>query len=74
MGRAVSVLLFCVAMDPVYVNLNVSLRVISVKGYMDDNATCGEGVSWLAKAQQAFTSACLAGFQVLAPLYRRLVS
>ena len=56
MGRAVLVLLFCVAMDPVYVNLNMILRVISVKGYMDDNATCGEGVSWLAETQRAFTS------------------
>ena len=41
MGRAVLVLLFCVAMDPIYVVLNAIPGVLSVKGYMDDNATCG---------------------------------
>ena len=56
---------FRVAMDPVYVNLNMIPRVNSVKGYMDDNATYGQGVSWLAQAAFAFTSACSAGFQVL---------
>ena len=42
MGRAVSVLLFCVAMDPIHVVLNVSPGVLSVKGYMDNNATLEE--------------------------------
>ena len=62
MGRAVSVLL-CVAMDPVYVNLNtvpvskgIWMRMLPV-----------EGVQWLSEAQRAFTSACHAGFR--APLY-----
>ena len=65
MGRAVSVLLFCVAMDPIYVVLNAIPGVLSVKGYMDDNATCGADGLWLSEAQRAFTLATTAGFQVL---------
>ena len=65
MGRAVSVLLFCVAMDPIYVVLNAIPGVLSVKGYMDDNATCGTDGLWLSAAQRAFTLATTAGFQVL---------
>ena len=65
MGRAVSVLLFCVAMDPIYVVLNAIPGVLSVKGYMDDNATCGTDGRWLSTAQLAFTLATAAGFQVL---------
>ena len=57
MGRAVSVLLFCVAMD-IYV-LNAIPGVLSVKGYMDDNATCGADERWLSAAQ--FTLATTAG-------------
>ena len=55
MGRAVSVLLFCVAMDPIYVVLNAIPGVLSVKGYMDDNATCGTDGRWLSTAQLAFS-------------------
>ena len=65
MGRAVSVLLFCVAMDPIYVVLNAIPGVLSVKGYMDDNATCGTDGRWLSTAQLAFTLATTAGFQAL---------
>ena len=50
MERAVSILLFCVAMDPIYVVLNAIPGVLSVKGYMDDNATCGAD-GRLSKAQ-----------------------
>ena len=59
MGRAVSALLFCVAMDPVCVNLNTIPRVLSVKGYMDDNATCG------LQPRVLSPQACHAGFHVL---------
>ena len=60
MGRAVSVLLFCVAMDPIYVVLNAIPGVLSVKGY-----NLRSDGRWLSTAQLAFTLATTAGFQVL---------
>ena len=51
MGRAFSVLLFCVAMDPWYHHVNTIPRVLINKGYMDDNATGGLGLSWLLPTQ-----------------------
>ena len=43
MGRAFSVLLFCIAMDPWYYHVHQIPRVLINRGYMDDNATGG---SW----------------------------
>ena len=65
MGRAFSVLLFCVAMDPWYYHVNRILAVIVNKGYMDDNATGGIGLSWLYEAETLLQSLATAGFLVL---------
>ena len=66
MGRAFSVLLFCVAMDPWYHHANAIPRVLVNKGYMDDNATGGQGLSWLLPTQNLINNFYEAGFQVLA--------
>ena len=65
MGRAFSVLLFCVAMDPWYHHVNRIPDVIVNKGYMDDNATGGIGLSWLYEAETLLQSFATAGFLVL---------
>ena len=65
MGRAFSVLLFCVAMDPWYHHVNRIPDIIINKGYMDDNATGGVGLSWLPKAEILLQSLSTAGFLVL---------
>ena len=65
MGRAFSVLLFCVAMDPWYHHVNAIPRVLVNKGYMDDNATGGQGLSWLLPTQNLINTFHDAGFQVL---------
>ena len=65
MGRAFSVLLFCVAMGPWYHHVHKIPRVLVNKGYMDDNATGGSGLQWLAPAERLFQSFASAGFLVL---------
>ena len=65
MGRAFSVPLFCVAMDPWYYHVNRIPDVIVNKGYMDDNATGGIGLSWLSEAETVLQSLATAGFLVL---------
>ena len=65
MGRAFSVLLFCVAMDPWYHHVNRIPDIIINKGYMDDNATGGVGLSWLPTAELLLQSLSTAGFLVL---------
>ena len=65
MGRAFSVLLFCVAMDPWYYHVHKIPRVLVNKGYMDDNATGGAGLKWLARAERLINSFASAGFVVL---------
>ena len=65
MGRAFSVLLFCVAMDPWYYHVHQIPRVLINRGYMDDNATGGDGLSWLSPAQNLFQKFADAGFVVL---------
>ena len=65
MGRAFSVLLFCVAMDPWYHHVHRIPRVLITRGYMDDNATGGTGLQWLAPAERLITSFASAGFLVL---------
>ena len=52
MGRAFSVLLFCIAMDPWYHQVHKIPRVCINTGYMDDNATGGHGLGWLHQTQQ----------------------
>ena len=65
MGRAFSVLLFCVAMDPWYHHVHRIPRVIVNKGYMDDNATGGHGLEWIAPTESLIQSLSTAGFIVL---------
>lgn len=65
MGRAFSVLLFCVAMDPWYHYVHRIPNVIVNKGYMDDNATGGIGLSWLLPAERLLFTLATAGFLVL---------
>ena len=65
MGRAFSVLLFCIAMDPWYHHVNRIPDVIVNKGYMDDNATGGIGLSWVYSAEKLLQSMATAGFLVL---------
>ena len=65
MGRAFSVLLFCIAMDPWYHHVNRIPDIIVNKGYMDDNATGGIGLSWIYAAETLLQSLSTAGFLVL---------
>ena len=65
MGRAFSVLLFCIAMDPWYHHVHKIPRVCINIGYMDDNATGGVGLTWLHEAQRLIHKFHSAGFQVL---------
>ena len=65
MGRAFSVLLFCVAMDPWYHHVHKIPHVLVNRGYMDDNATGGRGLLWLTRAEQLIESFSSAGFVVL---------
>ena len=65
MGRAFSVLLFCIAMDPWYYHVHQIPRVLINRGYMDDNATGGSGLEWLFTAQTLFQKFSEAGFVVL---------
>ena len=65
MGRAFSVLLFCIAMDPWYYHVHQIPRVLINRGYMDDNATGGSGLEWLFNAQTLFQKFSEAGFVVL---------
>ena len=65
MGRAFSVLLFCVAMDPWYHHVHKIPQVLANRGYMDDNATGGRGLRWLTRAEQLIESFSSAGFVVL---------
>ena len=66
MGRAFSVLLFCVAMDPWYHYVHRIPRISINRGYMDDNATGGLGLSWLPHAQTLISNFSTAGLVVLA--------
>jgi len=50
MGRSFSVLLFCVAMDPVLTYLNRIPGMLAVQGYVDDTTMVGDttaGMQWL---------------------------
>ena len=51
MGRATSVLLFCLAMDPLTVALNKVPSILALRAYMDDDGAAGAG---LARPMPAF--------------------
>ena len=68
MGRAFSVFMFCLAMDPVYWHLNKIPDIANVKGYVDDCTavgTCSRDLPWLLPVRQLFTDLHLAGFQIV---------
>ena len=67
MGRSFSVLLFCVAMDPVLTYLNRIPGMLAVQGYVDDTIMVGDttaGMQWLSDAWQACTRLKSAGIQI----------
>ena len=67
MGRSFSVLLFCVAMDPVLTYLNRIPGMLTVQGYVDDTTMVGDttaGMQWLSDAWQACTRLKSAGIQI----------
>ena len=67
MGRSFSVLLFCVAMDPVLTYLNRIPGMLTVQGYVDDTTMVGDttaGMQWLTDAWQACIRLKSAGIQI----------
>ena len=64
MGRAFSVFMFCLAMDPIYWHLNKIPGITNVKGYVDDCTAVGQcqhDLAWLLPLRCLFT----AGFQII---------
>ena len=68
MGRAISPLLFCLAMDPLLVQLNKIPSVIGVRAYMDDNQIWGRkgkyDLEWLWEVQNVCEKYQPAGFRI----------
>ena len=67
MGRSFSVLLFCIAMDPILVYLHQIPGVIRVQGYVDDSTLVGdtrESLQWLYEVGQLCTHLLSAGIKV----------
>ena len=66
MGRAFSVFLFCIGMDPVLTVLNRVPGVITVQGYIDDTTLAGRGhsISWIDACWQLVMKLKTAGIQV----------
>ena len=67
MGRSFSVLLFCVAMDPVLTYLNRVPDMLTVQGYVDDTTMAGDttaGMQWLTDAWNVCTRLRSAGIQI----------
>ena len=67
MGRSFSVLLFCIAMDPVLSYLHRIPGVIRVQGYVDDTTLVGdtrESLQWLQEVGQLCTHLLSAGIKV----------
>ena len=66
MGRAFSVFLFCIGMDPVLTVLNRIPGVITVQGYIDDTTLAGRGhsVDWVNTCWQMLMRLKTAGIQV----------
>ena len=67
MGRSFSVLLFCVAMDPVLTYLNRVPGMLTVQGYVDDTTMAGDttaGMQWLTDAWDVCSRLRSAGIQI----------
>ena len=67
MGRSFSVLLFCIAMDPILHYLNRIPDVMIVQGYVDDTTLAGtmhNASSWITKTFDTCRSLKTAGIQV----------
>ena len=66
MGRAFSVFLFCIGMDPVLTVLNRIPGVISVQGYIDDTTLAGRGdsIGWATSCWRLLMRLKTAGIQV----------
>ena len=67
MGRSFSVLLFCVAMDPVLTYLNRVPGMLTVQGYVDDTTMAGDttaGMQWLTDAWNVCARLRSAGIQI----------
>ena len=54
MGRACSVLLFCLSIDPLFWHIH-SLRLQVQRAYMDDTTLAANGTQWIAQVQNAFS-------------------
>ena len=67
MGRSFSVLLFCIAMDPILSYLNQIPGVLRVQGYVDDTTLVGdtrESLQWLYEVGQLCSHLLSAGIKV----------
>ena len=67
MGRSFSVLLFCIAMDPILSYLNRVPGVLTVQGYVDDTTLAGDtatGMQWLSDAWNVCKKLRTAGIQI----------
>ena len=68
MGSAISPILFCLAMDPLLVQLNKIPSVIGVRAYMDDNQIWGRrskyDLEWLREVQNVCDKYQPAGFRI----------
>ena len=67
MGRSFSVLLFCIAMDPILTYLNRIPGVLTVQGYVDDTTLAGDtaaGMQWLSDVWTICKKLRTAGIQI----------
>ena len=67
MGRSFSVLLFCIAMDPILTYLNRIPGVLTVQGYVDDTTLAGDtapGMQWLTDVWTICKKLRTAGIQI----------
>ena len=67
MGRSFSVLLFCIAMDPILTYLNRVPGMLTVQGYVDDTTMAGDtatGMQWLTDAWNVCAKLKTAGIQI----------
>lgn len=67
MGRSFSVLLFCIAMDPVLTYLNRIPGMLTVQEYVDDTTMAGDttaGMQWLTDAWNICARLRSAGIQI----------
>ena len=67
MGRSFSVLLFCIAMDPILTYLNRIPGMLTVQGYVDDTTMAGDttaGMQWLTDTWNICARLRSAGIQI----------